>query len=462
MEASWEVEVGDVTNRREVMERYGGARFGGIQPSRKTANVFIYSDPKQGAQHGYNFDGWDPNPTSPVFYYTGEGQRGPQDPESKGNGAILRHVDEGRALRLFEVAGPNERGGKPQRYVGEFYVDPSDPWRYEKTPDRDGRTRSVVVYRLIAMEPATSRSISRAGTAPRPPVTGAEFDERRLREVALRWLERRTDGGREVLSLEDIQDFDGGFALVHPAVDLWQPAGFACLLSIREERDVTPDEVVIEGRRITPASTVGGESLTVAKERHLPLLVFQSVGGGFYMPLYPLYVASKDEDGFILSPDETFGRLPETTDSDLEVALKRYAVAETKRRLHQPLFRANILRAYTRRCAVCALKHVSLLDAAHIIPDSNELGVPAVRNGMAMCKLHHSAYDANLLAITPDRKIEIAPRIMSESNGPTLKYGLQGRHGEALMVLPAHPSEWPDPESLLQRYEQFLVQSSTA
>ncbi|MFC5040998.1 hypothetical protein [Ornithinimicrobium kibberense] len=89
------------------------------------------------------------------------------------------------------------------------------------------------------------------------------------------------------------------------------------------------------------------------------------------------------------------------------------------------------------------------------MPDSEELGVPAVPNGMAMCKLHHSAYDSYLLGVTPDLTVEIAPRIMLEVDGPTLKYGLQGRHGQRLMALPASRIEWPDPELLTQRYEQF-------
>lgn len=72
MAAEWELEVGDLTNRREVMERYGGSRFGGIEPSNRTPNVLIYSDPQQGTQHGYNYDGWDPDVSSSVYYYTGE------------------------------------------------------------------------------------------------------------------------------------------------------------------------------------------------------------------------------------------------------------------------------------------------------------------------------------------------------------------------------------------------------
>lgn len=455
MAAEWELEVGDLTNRREVMERYGGSRFGGIEPSNRTPNVLIYSDPQQGTQHGYNYDGWEPDVSSPVYYYTGEGQRGDQDPESKGNGAILRHVDAGRALRLFEAAGPNRGGGKPQLYVGEFYLDPMDPWRFREAPDRDGELRQVVVFKLIATDAARSRAVSQAGVVSQPLELDVEFEERRLREVALQWLEQRTDGGRHAISLEDLQDFDGGFRLADRAATLWQPPGFVALLSVRDEQDVSRDEVRIDGLRLSPDSDVKMDGLLAAEEQRLPLIWFQGIGGGRYLTIYPLYIAAREGTSFVLSPDETFGRLPEEPQSALEVVMKRYVLAETKRRLHQPVFRARVLRAYERRCTVCALGHVELLDAAHIIPDSEELGVPAVHNGMAMCKLHHSAYDSNLLGITPDLTVEIAPRILLEVDGPTLKHGLQGRHGQQLMALPISRSEWPDPELLTQRYEKF-------
>jgi hypothetical protein len=451
----WEFEIGDLTTRREVMERYGGSRFGGIEPSNKTPNVLIYSDPQQGTQHGYNYDGWDPDPASPIYYYTGEGQRGDQNPESKGNGAILRHLDTGRSLRLFEAAGPNRGGGKPQLYVGEFHVDPADPWRYREAPDRDGKIRNVVVFKLVAEDAATSRAVSQAGVVSTPLDIDIVVDERSLREVALQWLEQRTDGGRHALSWDDLADFKGGFRLADPDARLWQPSSFEATLSIRDEENVGRDEVDLQGLRITPESAVHADGLLVATQERLPLIWFQSVGGGRYLPIYPLYVAARDQGSFLLTPDETFGRLPEEPASTLESAMKRYVLAETKRRLHQPVFRAHVLRAYERRCAVCALRHVELLDAAHIIPDADELGVPAVHNGMAMCKLHHSAYDSNLLGITPDLTVEIPRRILEEVDGPTLRYGLQARHGERLMVLPNIRAEWPDPDLLMRRYQQF-------
>lgn len=456
MAREWDLEIGDITTRREVMERFGGSRFGGIQPSRRSPNVLIYSDPSQGEQHGYNFDGWDPGPRNAVYYYTGEGQLGDQDPEAKGNGAILRHLDSGRALRLFEAAGGSRSGGKPQKYIGEFRLDSADPWEFREAPDRQGDPRSVVVFRLLALTPAQSRAESRAGIVDLPARSAREFDERHLREVAMRWLEVRTDGARHALTAEDLKDFDGGYPLVDQAADLWQPAGFTALFSIRAVVDAT-DNVTANGMMLASPGPQFDPAIEAAKAQRLPLVWFQGIGNGQYLPIFPLYVVGKAGDSFLLSADETFGRIPEAPESALEVALKRYAIAETKRRLHQPLFRANVLRAYGRRCAVCALAHVELLDAAHIVADSDELGIPVVQNGLALCKLHHSAYDARILGIRPDYTVEIAARVLSEVDGPMLKHGLQERHGERLMVLPALRHEWPDIDLIGRQYEQFKM-----
>jgi hypothetical protein len=52
-----------------------------------------------------------------------------------------------------------------------------------------------------------------------------------------------------------------------------------------------------------------------------------------------------------------------------------------------------VLAAYRHQCSLCRLKHEELLDAAHIIPDADPEGEPVVSNGLALCRLHHSAFD---------------------------------------------------------------------
>lgn len=121
----------------------------------------IYSDPSVGRSHGYDYDG----PADGAYYYTGEGQLGDQTFRA-GNRALRDHADEGRVLRLFEAAGPTRPGGKPQRYLGAYAVDPEAPYRYEPAPDREGRIRNVIVFRLLAAGPSVDTALQDSASAP--------------------------------------------------------------------------------------------------------------------------------------------------------------------------------------------------------------------------------------------------------------------------------------------------------
>ena len=96
-----------------------------------------------------------------------------------------------------------------------------------------------------------------------------------------------------------------------------------------------------------------------------------------------------------------------------------------------------------------------LLDAAHIIPDSDPLGDPVVGNGVALCKLHHAAFDRFFFAVRPDYVIEVSPAILAEHDGPMLVVGLQQIHSQRIF-LPRRLAERPDPARLERRCQQFL------
>ena len=113
------------------------------------------------------------------------------------------------------------------------------------------------------------------------------------------------------------------------------------------------------------------------------------------------------------------------------------------------------MRAYREHCTICRLKHRELLDAAHIIPDSEPDGAPVVNNGLALCKIHHAAYDRGVLGITPDFEVSIREDVLIEKDGPMLKHGLVEMHGVKLF-LPRSKSDWPDQERLERRFISFL------
>ena len=135
-----------------------------------------------------------------------------------------------------------------------------------------------------------------------------------------------------------------------------------------------------------------------------------------------------------------------------------YVARLTNTRLHQPVFRPRVLRAYGERCAIYRLHHPELLDAAHIIPDGEPAGEPIVPNGLSLCKIHHAAYDSDLIGVRPDLVVDVRPELLLESDGPMLRHGLQEMSGVRLTV-PTSRVARPDPDRLEIRYERFKAAS---
>lgn len=103
---------------------------------------------------------------------------------------------------------------------------------------------------------------------------------------------------------------------------------------------------------------------------------------------------------------------------------------------------------------MCRLRHHELLDAAHILPDGHPKGEPTVPNGLALCKLHHAAFDSNIIGVRPDLVIQVSQKVLEEIDGPMLLHGLQGFHGESITV-PRPQSLRPNSDFLEERYALF-------
>jgi putative restriction endonuclease len=188
-----------------------------------------------------------------------------------------------------------------------------------------------------------------------------------------------------------------------------------------------------------------------------PLVYFHGVGRATYQALWPVYVHADDPATltFSVAHDDPQLLAPDLSPTVVDDARRAYVTQLAMRRLHQAAFRQKVLTAYRTTCAVCRLKrHGNLLDAAHILPDGHPLGAPVVPNGLALCKIHHAAYDANIVGIRPDLQVEVSQTVLHEVDGPMLQYGLQAAHGIALHV-PRRPDQRPKPEFLEERYEEF-------
>jgi len=81
--------------------------------------------------------------------------------------------------------------------------------------------------------------------------------------------------------------------------------------------------------------------------------------------------------------------------------------------------------------------------------------VAAVTNGLSLCKIHHAAFDANILGIDPKLVVHVREDILREKDGPMLEHGIQAADGSRLLVIPRRLEDRPGSEFLEQRYEEF-------
>jgi len=297
-------------------------------------------------------------------------------------------------------------------------------------------------------------------------VASGEDVDTRLRLAMFRYLDQlrlKHPGG---IPSDVINSFTFEGALMRLIVQqgIRKPALLSAALTIRTTYTPSGAEAPYEDRvgadgslrykwRGTDQAHPDNRALREAMTRGVPLVYFLPVTRGVYEPIYPVYLVEEDQRSHEFTVDlGEYGHWGATgEESPLE---RRYTRRLTLQRLHQVMFRPKVLRAYESRCALCRLGHAPLLDAAHILPDQHERGDPVVPNGLAMCKIHHAAYDANIIGIRPDRVVEVREDILTEIDGPMLRHGLQEMHGSAI-ILPRSRRDYPDASRLEERYEQF-------
>jgi putative restriction endonuclease len=293
--------------------------------------------------------------------------------------------------------------------------------------------------------------------------------DQRLRASAFSFLDQLEKNGTPLVRQEDLApfSFDGApVRMMATQQGIWKPKFLDAALSIRTVFSPDPskrpydDEPGSDGFlrykwRGTDFNHFDNRSLRRAMVEGVPLIWFHGVAQALYLPIFPVYLAAEEPQAhqFVVSLDAQSLK----TRMDLELSdpplLRSYAERVVRERLHQPLFRQRVLVAYKNQCAICHLRHTQLLDAAHVLPDA-EGGEPVVTNGIAMCKIHHAAYDADIFGISPSYKVGVRPDIMKESDGPTLRHTLQAIDGSPI-DLPGQRSARPDPDLLQVRWDRF-------
>jgi len=197
--------------------------------------------------------------------------------------------------------------------------------------------------------------------------------------------------------------------------------------------------------------------LRLASTRGIPLIYFHGIVPGQYAASWPVFIVGDDPAAltFTVAVDEK--RLATNADiaQDTEAPIRRrYVTRLVRQRLHQVAFRERVLRAYQEHCAICRLRHHELLEAAHIVADVDPEGEPRVSNGVALCKLHHAAFDYHFIGISPDYVVQVRRDILEEADGPMLQHGLKGVHGGQL-YLPTALHQRPSRQLLEQRFTLF-------
>lgn len=290
-----------------------------------------------------------------------------------------------------------------------------------------------------------------------------------IRSRIFDWLTRQRGEFGEALPRTALINFslDGRRIPLMGPSGIWKPAVCELPLSITTTVGGPYDDsfdrragTLRYAYRGTDPSHRDNRGLRRAMVERVPVIYFHAVEPGSYVAAYPVFVIEDDpaQLRFSLQVDDiqaadrpSYEGLAVIEDPEPRRA---YVTATFRRRLHQVAFRERVIRAYAQRCSLCRLSHQELLDAAHITPDSDLEGEPVVSNGIALCKLHHAAFDRFFFAIRPDYLIEVRPSILAESDGPMLVVGLQEIHGQRIH-LPRRAIEAPDPARLERRYEQF-------
>lgn len=264
--------------------------------------------------------------------------------------------------------------------------------------------------------------------------------------------------------------FDAGFAFrgrrvpflnfqkgIYRAAAQRGPAALSVNTSFKSPYD---DEETPEGfayaYRAGPIDQPDNRALRAAFELQAPLAYFVGTRPGWYRPEWPVYVTADDPVGrrVMLTPGRMVGpydeREPVLPGDPIE---RRYAVRETRVRLHQARFRARVLPAYANQCTICRLRETRLLDAAHIVADRELAGEPTISNGLSLCSIHHRSFDEDLVGVSPDYQVVVHPRLLDEDDGPMLDL-LKDAH-ESAIVLPRRQTSRPNKELLAVRFEQF-------
>jgi putative restriction endonuclease len=143
--------------------------------------------------------------------------------------------------------------------------------------------------------------------------------------------------------------------------------------------------------------------------------------------------------------------LSETQIATVKNQERQTVLSQFHRKYRSGDFRKRVLGAYGKRCAMCGVQ-LELIDAAHIIPVAWDTSTDETKNGIALCKLHHAAFDRNLLSFDERYKIEISDTEIARLIAENLAGGLDKfkQHLRAAILLPNDRRDYPPPQYIAE------------
>ena len=289
----------------------------------------------------------------------------------------------------------------------------------------------------------------------------------KIRLAIFEWLNQQIKIFGNVLTTQQLNSFiyQGQQIFIQGSKGIWKPNQLQYPISIASDPDGKYPDGFINNSMLhysyegTNPNLWTNRGLREAMRQNIPLIYLQKISKGKYFVHLPVYIIRDEPEKlrFTVAAENVIKFSDELNiieEPEVRYLKQEYATREVKQRMYQQTFRELVLDAYRNHCAICSLRHRELLDAAHIIPDA-EGGKPLVNNGLSLCKIHHSAFDQNILGINPDFIIEVRRDVLEEIDGPMLKWGIQEMHGHKI-ILPYLNAKRPDRDLLDLRYQKFL------
>ncbi len=249
-----------------------------------------------------------------------------------------------------------------------------------------------------------------------------------------------------------------GISIVHNLVEgIYKPAGDRYAFSVWSrsasggDKEIYPDRflrgadgswtITYSAKRGSLETAVNRSLFSCMRDKVPVLVIVTSIkrsysGGARYRIMGPALIDQFDKSSRMFRMrgySETISRQIAENESDLDAAIYEmrgslilpFQIGENRSRYHvekairDKAFRSIILDEYRCQCVVCQskflLKQANADDlveaeAAHIVPIEDR-GPEDPRNGLAMCRRHHWAFDKGLFTVTDINTIKVSSAV---------------------------------------------------